>query len=205
MHRMLGPALAVAVIASTIALPSLAAQAASADALVEALRKGGHAIVMRHASSPRQAPAKEAASPGNDALERQLDEAGRASAAAMGKAIAALKIPIGEIASSPTFRARETAQHAGWTKFITHDELGDGGQSMAPVGAAEGGWLTKKVGAVAPGPNLLVITHAPNLTRAFGQAASGLADGEALIVAPDGKGGATVLGRIKIEEWPKLR
>jgi hypothetical protein len=37
-----------------------------------------------------------------------------------------------------------------------------------------------------------------------------LADGEALIIGPDGKGpdgkgGATLVTRIKIEEWPLLR
>jgi phosphohistidine phosphatase SixA len=188
-----------------VVVHTAAAQTLAGDAVVAALRKGGYAIVMRHASSPRQTPTKESAAPGNDALERQLDDAGRASAAAMGKALATLKVPIREIVSSPTFRARETAKHAGWTTVTTHDELGDGGQSMAPVGDAQGGWLLKKVAAVAPGSNLLVITHAPNLTRAFGQMASGLADGEALIVSPDGKGGATVVARVKIEDWPKFR
>jgi hypothetical protein len=35
--------------------------------------------------------------------------------------------------------------------------------------------------------------------------ASGLADGEALIFGPDGKGGATLVARVKIEEWPGLQ
>ena len=32
-----------------------------------------------------------------------------------------------------------------------------------------------------------------------------LADGEALVLGPDGKGGATLVARIKIEEWPGMR
>jgi len=32
-----------------------------------------------------------------------------------------------------------------------------------------------------------------------------LADGEALIFAPDGKGGATMVARVKIEEWPQMQ
>jgi len=38
----------------------------------------------------------------------------------------------------------------------------------------------------------------------FPAAAMGLADGEALIFGPDGKGGAVVVARLKIEEWAKL-
>jgi hypothetical protein len=49
------------------------------------------------------------------------------------------------------------------------------------------------------------VTHLPNITRAFPQLASGLADGEALIFGSDGKGGATLVTRIKIEEWPEIR
>jgi hypothetical protein len=32
-----------------------------------------------------------------------------------------------------------------------------------------------------------------------------VADGEALVYGPDGKGGATLVARVKIEEWPRLR
>jgi hypothetical protein len=42
------------------------------------------------------------------------------------------------------------------------------------------------------------------MTRAFPQWTSGLADGEGLIFGPDGKGGSTLIARIKIEEWPRL-
>ena len=66
------------------------AQSLSGEALIKSLRQGGYVIVMRHASSPREAPGKKAANVDNVNLERQLDEAGRASATAMGKALRAL-------------------------------------------------------------------------------------------------------------------
>ena len=50
-------------------------------------------------------PDKASANPDNFKLERQLDEAGRWSAIAMGAASRDLKIPIGEVFSSPTYRA----------------------------------------------------------------------------------------------------
>jgi phosphohistidine phosphatase SixA len=44
--------------------------------------------------------------------ERQLDEQGRAGAVAMGKAVREWKIPMGDIFSTPAYRALETAPHA---------------------------------------------------------------------------------------------
>src|ERR1700722_6040050 len=79
-------------------------QTLTGEALVKALRQGGYIIAMRHASSPRETPGKQAANADNVNLERQLDEAGRASAAAMGKALRDLKIPIGDVFASPTYR-----------------------------------------------------------------------------------------------------
>jgi hypothetical protein len=34
--------------------------------------------------------------------------------------------------------------------------------------------------------------------------AAGVEDGEALIFGSDGKGGTTLVARIKIDEWPKM-
>jgi hypothetical protein len=90
-------------------------------ALVQALRAGGLVIVMRHASSPREAPTKERANPDNLKLERQLDEPGRRGAAA------------------------------------------------------------------------------------FPDWGSSVADGETVVLRPDGRGGVAVIGRIPIDEWPRLR
>ena len=59
---------------------------------------------MRHASSPREVPDKQTANADNVNLERQLDEAGRASATAMGKALRDLRIPVGEVLTSQRIR-----------------------------------------------------------------------------------------------------
>jgi phosphohistidine phosphatase SixA len=59
---------------------------------VKPLQGGRYVLVMRHASSSRQAPSKEVANADNTKLERQLDEAGRRGATAMGEAIRALRI-----------------------------------------------------------------------------------------------------------------
>jgi Histidine phosphatase superfamily (branch 1) len=86
------------------------AQNLEGAALVHALEHGGYVLVMRHASSPSEPPAKESADAENTRDERQLDENGRTTATAMGKALHALKIPVGAVLSSPTYRTLETVK-----------------------------------------------------------------------------------------------
>ena len=177
------------------------AQALSGEALIKTLRQGGYVIVMRHTSSPREAPAKDKANADNLKVERQLDEEGRTTAAAMGKALRELKIPIGEVLASPTYRALETVRYAQFGNLRTYDELGDNGQSMQGGTEAQAAWLRKRVTQLPTGTNAIVVTHLPNLTRAFPQPAAGMADGEALIFGVDSK----VVARVKIEDWPRMR
>jgi phosphohistidine phosphatase SixA len=166
-----------------------------------ALRAGGCVIVMRHAHSPTALPDAAMADPGNAGHERQLDEAGRASARALGDALHELHIPIGQVLSSPAWRALETARLAQLPRVTRMDELGDQGHSMQPEGSGQrGAWLRAKA-AQPPGPglNTLIITHLPNMVEAFDGDALGLADGEALIFRPPGTRRA--LARISIRDW----
>src|SRR5712692_7326292 len=128
------------------------AQTLQGEALVKALRQGGYIIVMRHTSSPREAPAKEAANADNVKVERQLDEEGRTTATAMGKAVRDLKIPVGSVLTSPTYRALETVRYAQLGKPQTYVELGDNGQSMQGGTEAQAAWLQKRVTQLPTGP-----------------------------------------------------
>jgi phosphohistidine phosphatase SixA len=175
------------------------AQQLQGDALVKALRQGGYVIVMRHASSPREVPDKQTANPDNVKPERQLDQEGRSTATAMGKALRDLKIPIGSVLTSPTYRALETLRYAQFGNPQPVPELGDNGQSMQGGTAAQAEWLKKKVTEFPKGTNTLLVTHMPNMSRAFPDATANLADGEALVFGPTG-----VVARIKIEEWKGL-
>jgi phosphohistidine phosphatase SixA len=182
----------------------IAAQGQTNEALLKGLRKGGYVIVMRHASSPAELPDAKTADADNPKHERQLDERGRASAIAMGKALRELQIPIGEIFSSPTYRALETVRLMQLGQPTPVPELGDSGRSMQASTEAQAAWLRKRVEQFPSGANTLIVTHAPNMTRAFPEFTRNLADGEALIFGPDGKGGATLVARVKIEEWPRM-
>jgi Histidine phosphatase superfamily (branch 1) len=181
------------------------AQEPSERALVAALRGGGYAIVMRHASSPRTPPDAADAAPGNVDHERQLDAEGRETATAMGNALRRLEIPIGEVLSSPTFRAMQTAQLLHVRDAEPIPELGDGGRGMSrDVEGARSAWLRAKAAEPAPSDsNRLMITHVPNLLGAFGDAAADMRDGESMIVKPEG-GSPVVVARVKIEDWAAL-
>jgi phosphohistidine phosphatase SixA len=201
--RFLSALLPIAMIAG---LPPvmIAAELLTGEVLVKALRQGGYVIVMRHASSPQEAPDVKTANADNIDRERQLDKPGRASAVAMGKALRELKIPIGEILSSPTYRALETVRLMQLGKPTSIAELGDGGRSMQTSTDAQTAWLRKEVEKFPVATNTLIVTHLPNMSRAFPEFTQNLKDGEALIFGPDGKGVATLVARVKIEEWPRM-
>jgi phosphohistidine phosphatase SixA len=174
--------------------------------LLRNLRHGGYVILMRHASSPRDPPNAAAAKAANTHLERKLDEAGQASARAMGEALRRLRIPIGGVFASPTYRALETIQFAQLGHATTFPELGDGGQSMtADKTGSRALWLKAKVAErPSAAKNTIIVTHFPNIMEAYPQDIGGLSDGEAMILRPDGKGSATVVARVKIGDWAQL-
>lgn len=176
------------------------AQMLAGEALVKTLRQGGYVIVMRHASSPREAPNKQTANADNLKLERQLDESGRAASVAMGRALRDLRIPVGEVLVSPTYRALETVRLAQLANPRSQSELGDGGQSMQGVADTQAEWLRERVTHLPAGSNTIIVTHMPNISRAF-PAWGAVEDGEAVIVGTGGR----VVGRITIDEWPRLK
>jgi phosphohistidine phosphatase SixA len=200
--------LSAAIVANLLITGQFTAQAQSQTespaALVAKLRQGGYVLVMRHASSPREVPAKEVAKPDNTKPERQLDEAGRKAATAMGQALRDLHIPVGDVFTSPTYRALETAKLARLASPKPVSELGDAGQSMQAVGEAEAAWLRSKAANVPVSGNTIIVTHMPNVALAFPEWGP-VADGETVVLHPDGKGGFDLTGRIKIDQWPQLR
>lgn len=195
--RMLSTSLAL-----LLAAMSFAAQTAQRSTLAAELRQGGFVILMRHASSPRELPDAASANPDNTTRERQLDAAGRRDATAMGAALKRLGIPVGEVLSSPTYRALETARliDAGMARPV--EQLGNAG--MAAASEAGTSWLQGEVARKTTGGNRLLITHGPNISAAFPQHAGGMTEGEALIFDPRGANGPVMIQRMRIEEWTGL-
>jgi phosphohistidine phosphatase SixA len=122
----------------------------------------------------------------------------------MGKALRELRIPVGDVFTSPAFRALETVRLAQWPDPRPTSELGDNGRSMQGGTEAQAAWLRKRITQFPAGTNTIIVTHLPNLTGAFPKLAADAGDGEALIFGPDGRGGATLVARVKIEDWPAM-
>lgn len=182
--------------------PMLAQSLYGAD-LVNALRNGGYVIVMRHATSPGTPPDAATADPDNKKLERQLDEVGRTNSIAMGRALKGLRIPVGNVQSSPTFRALETAKYAQLGTPEQIPELGESNEAMAKgkaaISTAQVTWLRKRVEQPPLVTNDFVITHMPNITAAFPDVKN-VNDGESLVF---GQGGMLV-ARVPMSQWPVL-
>jgi phosphohistidine phosphatase SixA len=201
--------LAVMALASLSPSPASPAQdtpARSGDAaLVQALRAGGLVLVMRHANSPRELPTARTATPGNTKLERQLDDAGVRAATTVGEGLLAVRVPIGRVLSSPTFRTLETARLAKLPGVTAVEELGENARSMAGITEAQAKWLRAQA-ATRPGTgNTVLITHQPNVATAFPAWGEMVTEGEIIALRPDGRGGSTVVGRIRVEDWARLR
>jgi phosphohistidine phosphatase SixA len=188
-----------------IALTTVESETLFGRDLVAALRAGGYVILMRHASSPGHPPDAQRADAENVQHERQLDALGRSSAQAMGEALRRLQIPIGAVLSSPTYRALETVQLAKLGQPITFMELGDGGQGGTGEDSERAKWLKARTATPpAAHENTVIVTHFSNIIEAYPGRADDLAEGEALILHPDGKGGASVVARVKIDDWASL-
>ncbi len=188
-----------------VVLAAASSESLDGPDLVTALHAGGYVILMRHASSPGNPPDSAHADAGNVQHERQLDDLGRSSALAMGEALRRLQIPIGAVLSSPTYRAVETVKLAKLGQPITFTELGDSSQGGSGPDSERARWLKARI-ATPPvdHENTVIVTQYPNVMEAYPGRADGLAEGEALILYPDGKGGASVVARVKIDEWTSL-
>ncbi len=198
--------LAVTLLLAVFSAERGGAQTLSGTNLVAALRHGGFVLVMRHANSPRNPPEIGAADPANTGHERQLDEAGRKSAEAMGDAFKKLHIPAGQVWSSPAYRARETIQSASLGTPRIAPELGEAAKDMqGSADATRVAWLRAKTAEPpSAGTNTIIVTHLPNITGAFGQGFAGTASGETLVFHPDGNGAEHLVARVGIDEWTKL-
>ncbi|HTP40543.1 MAG TPA: histidine phosphatase family protein [Steroidobacteraceae bacterium] len=188
---------------SLLASRPAAAAELSGFPLLSALRRGGFVVVMRHASSPREIPDRAHADPQNTTPERQLDATGRDTATAMGKALREFDIPFTQVLASPAYRAQETVRLAGLSA-TAKPELAQVGADMQPATLTQLEWLRNQVKILPKGGNTLIVTHAPNISGAFGAQGANIGDGESLVFGSDGKGGSALLARIRIEDWPTL-
>lgn len=195
--------LVLAACVAAIALPAAAQPAPTppsqlkGPALVAALRDGGYVLYFRHTATDFSQSDDRMTDHEDCALQRNLIDRGRTDARAIGAAIRALGIPIGEVLASPFCRTIETAQLIfGRATASTALRGGPSGTETPGQYAALRALLSS---TVPRGTNLVLVAHGNPYRAIFGGAY--LAEGEAAVIEPRGKDGFREVARVRLEEW----
>jgi broad specificity phosphatase PhoE len=177
------------------------------QALLSALRGGGHTIYFRHAATDwsqqdRVEQAGDWTSCDPEQI-RQLSEQGRATARAIGEAMRALGIPVVQIMASPYCRTLQTAQLLALGPVETTDAVINMrvaayfGGPQAVVATARALLATPPIGA----GNTVIVAHG-NVARDATPVYPG--EAEAVIFRPDQGGGFEFVGRLSPSDWADL-
>ena len=161
--------------------------------LVEALRGGGYVLYLRHAQTPEDGT-DQPGSLGDCSRQRLLDDAGRADARALGEAVRALEVPVGEVLASPYCRTVETAELA-FGRAEEEDGL------LTPTPGTRGrttGALRRLLSTVPDdGENTVLVGHLTNL-RLLSTASPD--EGGTVVFRPDGEG-FVLVGSVPPQGW----
>jgi phosphohistidine phosphatase SixA len=168
--------------------------------LLSALRQGGYVLYFRHTATDFSQNDEQMTGYEDCARQRNLTDAGRADARAIGAAMRSLGIPIGDVLASPFCRTRETAELIFGR--ATNSTAVRGGPATAEGGRYDElkALLARKFSGNV---NLAIASHG----NPFVAVAGGpyLAEGEAAVIEPLGAGGFRVVARIRKDEWAALK
>lgn len=176
-------------------------------ALVDALRAGGNNIYFRHVATDwtqsddlRQADDWLNCDP--DRM-RQLSEAGRADAIAIGNAMRKLEIPAGPVMASPYCRTMETARLMNLGQVTASTDVMNLRAARFFGGREKIVNSARRLLATPPaaGVNRVIVAHG-NVARESTPYYP--AEGEGLVFKPDGSGGFDLLGRIPPAAWERM-
>jgi phosphohistidine phosphatase SixA len=165
--------------------------------IVRAMRHGGLTLVLRHARADERIDRQELLRSCD--FQRNLTVAGRSQARAIGRAVRALKIPIGAVRASPMCRTRDTAKLAFGRVKIDRDLLSLGVAASERSDRRRVRVLHSQLGRTPTrATNTVLVTHNSNIGAALGL--DDVDEGEMLVF---GKG-TRLLGRIRAEDWKRL-
>lgn len=185
--------------------PAATAQPAESTARLEGrtllaeLLRGGYIVYFRHTSTDFGQSDEAMADFSDCSKQRNLTDTGRAEARAIGTAIRALNIPIGDVLASPYCRTLETARQM-FGRATATPEVRGGPASASPERYADLRRLLSK--PVPAGVNLLIVSHGNPFVAVAGPPY--LAEGEAAIVEPLGSSGFRVVARVRKDGWAAL-
>lgn len=170
--------------------------------LVKALKQGGYVIFFRHTATDWTQRDTYLGNLENCETQRNLSEKGREDAKAIGQALLALGIPIGQVLASPYCRTRETAKLAFGRVEPTFDLVSPSYVKSEAEKEQLKDKLRNLLSTIVPeGTNTILVAHGFSIR---GATELTLAEGEAAVFKPMGKDGFKLIGRILPEEWAKL-
>lgn len=170
--------------------------------LVQALRGGGHVLYFRHGKTDLSTRDADRASLDNCATQRILSDEGRQQMSEIGQLVKRLRIPIGQVLSSPYCRNLDTARLA-FGKVTTEPELAHTVTADAATTRQRADALSKLLAATpAAGTNTVLSGHTGNLQEATGIWPS--PEGVAIVFKPDGKGSTKYIATIDPTRWAQL-
>ena len=174
--------------------------------LLQALRKGGYNLYMRHAVSNIGQDGNLIQTPqwwDNCAIQRNIADAGREQARKVGDAMISLKIPISQVLTAQFCRTRDTGHAMGLGPIeITEDLNHQIGQRIGfDVNAARFRQLAE---APAKGTNRILVSHTHGSPKPEERIMSTLQEVEIVVYQPDNKGGSEPVARISLADWDNL-
>ncbi|CAN1213028.1 hypothetical protein TUMEXPCC7403_22685 [Tumidithrix helvetica PCC 7403] len=186
---------AVCVASVAIAVSGFCESSKANESLQSNLRQGGYVIYFRHGLASNDArPDDKLPTQIKDCKgERHITESGIKVIKTIKSQFNALKIPVGKAISSPACNAMETSWYLLGTLVTVAPTLDGNPREQI--------WTELRpflVSAPAKGTNTVIFAHGTNIKALTGLV---LAEGEAVIYQPDGKGGYTFVTRLKPEDW----
>lgn len=168
-------------------------------ALVRALRGGGYTLYFRHTATDFSQHDRAMTGYAECATQRNLSDAGRAQARAIGEAIRALGLPVGEVIASPFCRTMETGRLMfGRAEPST---VVRGYEGTSPANADYAGLVALLASPPAPGTLRMITSHGNPFRAVAGP--PHLGEGEAAVLKPAGAS-FVVVARIRPGDWAGL-
>jgi broad specificity phosphatase PhoE len=170
-------------------------QAVATGAVVDALRRGGYVVYFRHTGTDFSKNDSDMTSYGDCAHQRLLSPQGRSEAWDIGRSIARLKLPVGEVFASPLCRTMDTAR-------LMMGRVTPRADMRESEGADYPGLKQLLAAQVAAGTNRWLIGHGNPFRSVAG--APRLSEGEAAVIRPGGTGW-TVVARVMPTDWAQMK
>lgn len=173
----------------------------NADQIVKKLQQGGYVIYFRHAITNWQEKDTDRRNLKNCDTQRKLSLKGQAQAQSIGEAFEALKLPVGEVFSSPYCRCLNTGKLAFGKATLTFDLKGlaetERNESNRRVN------VLKNMLATTPpaGRNTILISHSYNINNA---ANFSINEGDAVVFEPLEEQGFRAIATITADQWTDL-